>query len=167
MKITKRTKRVINRERKMTTKKVNMAQQQQDVEVQSGVDTTRQSSFATDVRDIVKTADAELVAVNTPAVSKPNPNELSGTAKLIWDELKNSNINVYGMTMKLFAVCTPVPISNTELYLRLKNPSALVALEESTQPFMGKDYDNCVCKKYLVELKDKFGVVSLNPKSKQ
>lgn len=111
----------------------------------------------------------EIMTTSTPAPA-PAPAQsktslqLSGTAKTIWEDIKNLTTNAYGITVKVFTICEPLPISTTELYLKLKNPSSLVSVEEAICGFTGVDSDNCVCKKYTIDLRDKYGVVSINPK---
>lgn len=65
-----------------------------------------------------------------------NDTELTGDAKKIYDEIKHVSLNLFSLPGQL--VCDnifPLPLSGDKLYITLKSPAVLTALEAA---FNGK-----------------------------
>ena len=75
---------------------------------------------------------------------------LDGTeAGAIWDEIKNKNIEIFALPdQKIHQHATPAPVEPSKLYLLTRATSALPVIETA------------VGKKFVVELVDKYVVVS-------
>jgi thioredoxin-like negative regulator of GroEL len=73
---------------------------------------------------------------------------LKGDAKKIWEELKDHQLNLFALPDQIVKDhATPVPISEQDLYLTLKSPAVLIALEELAG------------KKYTVDKVDRFAII--------
>ncbi len=84
------------------------------------------------------------------AVVAPAPTE----AVKIWDEIKNKNILMFALPdQKVHQYCKPVMVEPNRLYLLTTASAVLPSLEHALGP------------KYVVELLDKYTVVSRAPVS--
>ena len=70
----------------------------------------------------------------------------------IWAEIRDKNIDMFALPDQVVSMhCHPVPVEPTKLYLLTNSTSVLPSLEAA------------IGKKYVVELNDRFVVVSRTP----
>lgn len=92
---------------------------------------------------------------------------LTDAQKEIWEYIKNMKVEYYALkNITVQSVCSPLNIDPTCLYLELKGPAALRSVEDALNLDVVKNWSGKEVPKYLVELRDRFAVVSKNPQAR-
>ncbi|MFZ4795861.1 MAG: hypothetical protein ACOYMA_00110 [Bacteroidia bacterium] len=100
-------------------------------------------------------------------MNKKTPAALNETQQGIWDHIKNMKAEYYALKdMTVESICLPLNIDPVSLYLELKGPAALRSVEDCLNLDTMKAWSGKSVSKYVVELKDRFAVVSKNPEAK-
>jgi len=99
----------------------------------------------------------EKKVTRTEKPKSENVVELQGTAKKIWDRIKDLQVDMFSLpNQHVNKYCSPLPISDTELYVQSSTSAFLPSLEECLNKF-DKNLTVVVDNKYIVisELKRK------------
>lgn len=82
----------------------------------------------------------------------------------IWNAIKDLEVSYYAVpNLTTKDICEPINVVPESLYLTLKGPAAIVALEDVLTRIAIKNFDNKRVQKYVLERKDRFAVISDNP----
>jgi len=107
------------------------------------------------------------VKLNKTAPKASNAETTKTEAQLIWDEIKDLPIQMFGLPNQTVELhCTPVAIEPTHLYVTIRSSAVLPALETSLKEYA--DNVSAVMKKsgginnsvFTVEMADKFVIVT-------
>jgi len=91
-------------------------------------------------------------------------NKLSEKQAAIWLDVQGLSVEYYGLkNVRVVDVCTPVNIDPTRVFLTLKGPAAVISIEGALSNLVGKNWDGKNVPKYIIEMKDRFAVISENP----
>jgi hypothetical protein len=107
-------------------------------------------------------------------MSQENNNvvQLNDELLAIWNDIKNLEVNYYGMDRQVCDICKPLQVDPNKLYLSLGGPAALPTIEGAVAKLTVTKVDSLDARakikiaKYLIEQEDRFGVISVNPKAK-
>ena len=96
-----------------------------------------------------------------------NPEDkLNDVQKEIWNRIKDREAAFYGLKdMKVKNICTPLSIDPTVLYVTFRGPASLVSIEEVLNADLIVNYAGNKVPRYVIERKDRFGVISKNPEA--
>ena len=95
------------------------------------------------VKEEAKVAKVEEIKVEPKEMVKEA--EKKTNAEIIWDDIKNRNINMFSMICKVSSYCNSIPLDPTRCFLTLKVSSVLASLEDE----LGKEYDFELIDKYV------------------
>jgi len=85
----------------------------------------------------------------------------------IWNRIKDKPVNYYALKdITVEGVCTPMNIDPDVLYVGLKGPAALMSIEEVLNMDVMKNFEDETVPRYLIEMKTKYAMISVNPKAK-
>ena len=90
--------------------------------------------------------------------------QLTEAQQKIWNDIKNLDVEWYGLPdQKVENICTPINIDPEKLFVNLKGPASLVTIEKALYQITTFGWDGKKVVKYVIEQKERFGLISLNP----
>lgn len=97
-----------------------------------------------------------------------NPEDkLNDLQKQIWDAVKNRKVEYYGLPdLTVKDICSPLPIDPMSLYVSLKGPASLVSIEATLLSERVESFTGEKVPRFLIERKDRFGVITKNTEVK-